>query len=81
MLQVICRPEATNKEEAYTFHTVHRKRVSNLLKNMYPEARQCEISLERIGINAARCSVALKSDVSLIFETSKKQNRPMCNNS
>uniref|UniRef100_A0A3Q4AZ95 Pecanex-like protein n=1 Tax=Mola mola TaxID=94237 RepID=A0A3Q4AZ95_MOLML len=23
MLQVICRPEATNKEEAYTFHTVH----------------------------------------------------------
>uniref|UniRef100_A0A8C7X076 Pecanex-like protein n=1 Tax=Oryzias sinensis TaxID=183150 RepID=A0A8C7X076_9TELE len=24
MLQVICRPEATNKEEAYTFHTVHR---------------------------------------------------------
>uniref|UniRef100_A0A3Q2ZHM1 Pecanex-like protein n=1 Tax=Kryptolebias marmoratus TaxID=37003 RepID=A0A3Q2ZHM1_KRYMA len=25
MLQVICRPEATNKEEAYTFHTVHSK--------------------------------------------------------
>ncbi|TMS04340.1 Pecanex-like protein 2, partial [Larimichthys crocea] len=24
MLQVICRPEATNKEEAYTFHTVHK---------------------------------------------------------
>uniref|UniRef100_A0A8B9RMT7 Pecanex-like protein n=1 Tax=Astyanax mexicanus TaxID=7994 RepID=A0A8B9RMT7_ASTMX len=23
MLQVICRPEATSKEEAYTFHTVH----------------------------------------------------------
>ncbi|KAF3708075.1 Pecanex-like protein 2 Pecanex -like protein 2 [Channa argus] len=23
MLQVICRPEATNKEDAYTFHTVH----------------------------------------------------------
>lgn len=28
MLQVICRPEATNKEEAYTFHTVHRKTSS-----------------------------------------------------
>lgn len=28
MLQVICRPEATNKEEAYTFHTVHSERVS-----------------------------------------------------
>lgn len=27
MLQVICRPEATNKEEAYTFHTVHSKHV------------------------------------------------------
>lgn len=27
MLQVICRPEATNKEEAYTFHTVHSKQV------------------------------------------------------
>lgn len=27
MLQVICRPEATNKEEAYTFHTVHSKKV------------------------------------------------------
>lgn len=26
MLQVICRPEATNKEEAYTFHTVHSRR-------------------------------------------------------
>uniref|UniRef100_A0A8C6WY13 Pecanex-like protein n=1 Tax=Neogobius melanostomus TaxID=47308 RepID=A0A8C6WY13_9GOBI len=25
MLQVICRPEATNKEDAYTFHTVHSK--------------------------------------------------------
>lgn len=25
MLQVICRPEATSKEEAYTFHTVHSK--------------------------------------------------------
>uniref|UniRef100_A0A672SQ43 Pecanex-like protein n=1 Tax=Sinocyclocheilus grahami TaxID=75366 RepID=A0A672SQ43_SINGR len=23
MLQVICRPEATSKEEAYTFHTIH----------------------------------------------------------
>lgn len=28
MLQVICRPEATNKEEAYTFHTVHSESVS-----------------------------------------------------
>lgn len=28
MLQVICRPEATSKEEAYTFHTVHRKPLS-----------------------------------------------------
>uniref|UniRef100_A0A3Q0REG4 Pecanex-like protein n=1 Tax=Amphilophus citrinellus TaxID=61819 RepID=A0A3Q0REG4_AMPCI len=28
MLQVICRPEATNKEEAYTFHTVHRKQLA-----------------------------------------------------
>uniref|UniRef100_A0AAQ5Y0N1 Pecanex-like protein n=1 Tax=Amphiprion ocellaris TaxID=80972 RepID=A0AAQ5Y0N1_AMPOC len=27
MLQVICRPEATNKEEAYTFHTVHSKQL------------------------------------------------------
>lgn len=36
MLQVICRPEATNKEEAYTFHTVHRKRVGNLLQNAHP---------------------------------------------
>lgn len=32
MLQVICRPEATNKEEAYTFHTVHRKTISDHLK-------------------------------------------------
>lgn len=32
MLQVICRPEATNKEEAYTFHTVHRKTFSDHLK-------------------------------------------------
>ncbi|KAG7256526.1 hypothetical protein CRUP_014524, partial [Coryphaenoides rupestris] len=30
MLQVICRPEATNKEEAYTFHTVHRDRPRKL---------------------------------------------------
>ncbi|XP_061913965.1 pecanex-like protein 1 [Entelurus aequoreus] len=30
MLQVICRPEATNKEEAYTFHTVHRERPRKL---------------------------------------------------
>lgn len=37
MLQVICRPEATNKEEAYTFHTVHRKRVHNLPLNEPPE--------------------------------------------
>ncbi len=29
MLQVICRPEATNKEEAYTFHTVHSKLLQN----------------------------------------------------
>lgn len=36
MLQVICRPEATNKEEAYTFHTVHRKRVGNVLQNTHP---------------------------------------------
>lgn len=28
MLQVICRPEATSKEEAYTFHTVHSKTFS-----------------------------------------------------
>lgn len=27
MLQVICRPEATNKEDAYTFHTVHSKKL------------------------------------------------------
>lgn len=32
MLQVICRPEATNKEEAYTFHTVHSKKQSGHLK-------------------------------------------------
>uniref|UniRef100_A0AAX7UT49 Pecanex-like protein n=1 Tax=Astatotilapia calliptera TaxID=8154 RepID=A0AAX7UT49_ASTCA len=31
MLQVICRPEATNKEEAYTFHTVHRNRCKLLM--------------------------------------------------
>ncbi|KAF4105743.1 hypothetical protein G5714_013405 [Onychostoma macrolepis] len=30
MLQVICRPEATSKEEAYTFHTVHRERPRKL---------------------------------------------------
>ncbi|XP_051275744.1 pecanex-like protein 1 isoform X2 [Dicentrarchus labrax] len=30
MLQVICRPEATNKEDAYTFHTVHRDRPRKL---------------------------------------------------
>ncbi|XP_014862978.1 PREDICTED: pecanex-like protein 1 isoform X4 [Poecilia mexicana] len=30
MLQVICRPEATSKEEAYTFHTVHRDRPRKL---------------------------------------------------
>ncbi|XP_044070859.1 pecanex-like protein 1 isoform X2 [Siniperca chuatsi] len=30
MLQVICRPEATNKEDAYTFHTVHRERPRKL---------------------------------------------------
>uniref|UniRef100_A0A3B3BVY1 Pecanex-like protein n=1 Tax=Oryzias melastigma TaxID=30732 RepID=A0A3B3BVY1_ORYME len=30
MLQVICRPEATNKEEAYTFHTVHGDRPRKL---------------------------------------------------
>ncbi|XP_008427416.2 pecanex-like protein 2 isoform X1 [Poecilia reticulata] len=30
MLQVICRPEATCKEEAYTFHTVHRDRPRKL---------------------------------------------------
>ncbi|KAG1927150.1 pecanex-like protein [Pimephales promelas] len=30
MLQVICRPEATCKEEAYTFHTVHRERPRKL---------------------------------------------------
>ncbi|XP_076831764.1 pecanex-like protein 2 isoform X2 [Brachyhypopomus gauderio] len=30
MLQVICRPEATSKEEAYTFHTVHRDRPRRL---------------------------------------------------
>nr|XP_020456894.1 pecanex-like protein 2 isoform X2 [Monopterus albus] len=30
MLQVICRPEATTKEEAYTFHTVHRDRPHKL---------------------------------------------------
>uniref|UniRef100_A0A3P9I815 Pecanex-like protein n=1 Tax=Oryzias latipes TaxID=8090 RepID=A0A3P9I815_ORYLA len=27
MLQVICRPEATNKEEAYTFHTISPKKT------------------------------------------------------
>lgn len=36
MLQVICRPEATSKEEAYTFHTVHSKtvpcQISHLVK-------------------------------------------------
>ncbi|XP_051503536.1 pecanex-like protein 2 isoform X4 [Myxocyprinus asiaticus] len=30
MLQVICRPEATSKEEVYTFHTVHRERPRKL---------------------------------------------------
>uniref|UniRef100_A0A8C5HQ84 Pecanex-like protein n=1 Tax=Gouania willdenowi TaxID=441366 RepID=A0A8C5HQ84_GOUWI len=30
MLQVICRPEATNKEEAYTFHTVHSEQLLHL---------------------------------------------------
>ncbi|KPP68900.1 hypothetical protein Z043_112379 [Scleropages formosus] len=30
MLQVICRPEATSKEEAFTFHTVHRDRPRKL---------------------------------------------------
>nr|XP_015218005.1 PREDICTED: pecanex-like protein 2 isoform X2 [Lepisosteus oculatus] len=30
MLQIICRPEATSKEEAYTFHTVHRERPCKL---------------------------------------------------
>ncbi|XP_062852395.1 pecanex-like protein 2 [Trichomycterus rosablanca] len=30
MLQVICRPEATSREEAYTFHTVHRERPRKL---------------------------------------------------
>ncbi|TRY96029.1 hypothetical protein DNTS_016546 [Danionella cerebrum] len=30
MLQVICRPEATSKEEAFTFHTVHRERPRKL---------------------------------------------------
>uniref|UniRef100_A0A669CPP0 Pecanex-like protein n=1 Tax=Oreochromis niloticus TaxID=8128 RepID=A0A669CPP0_ORENI len=34
MLQVICRPEATNKEEAYTFHTVHRKYWCKLLMSV-----------------------------------------------
>uniref|UniRef100_A0A8C5FW89 Pecanex-like protein n=1 Tax=Gadus morhua TaxID=8049 RepID=A0A8C5FW89_GADMO len=31
MLQVICRPEATNKEDAYTFHTVHSTSESDRL--------------------------------------------------
>ncbi|KAL4640844.1 pecanex-like protein 2 isoform X2 [Arapaima gigas] len=30
MLQVICRPEANSKEEAFTFHTVHRDRPRKL---------------------------------------------------
>ena len=30
MLQVICRPEATNKEDAYTFHTVHSEYLLHL---------------------------------------------------
>ncbi|MBN3309285.1 PCX2 protein, partial [Amia calva] len=30
MLQVICRPEATSKEEVYTFNTVHRERPRKL---------------------------------------------------
>lgn len=36
MLQVICRPEATSKEEAYTFHTVHSKSSGAKLS-------QCEV--------------------------------------
>lgn len=72
MLQVICRPEATNKEEAYTFHTVHRKRVSYLLQNMCPEAEQMASLLNfHFGISAACGFVALKPHVSAMFEKTK----------
>uniref|UniRef100_A0A3Q2GPN2 Pecanex-like protein n=1 Tax=Cyprinodon variegatus TaxID=28743 RepID=A0A3Q2GPN2_CYPVA len=48
MLQVICRPEATNKEEAYTFHTVHSEPscLEGLLDGMYCLSLQEEDSLD-----------------------------------
>ncbi|KAJ8247997.1 hypothetical protein GJAV_G00237000 [Gymnothorax javanicus] len=42
MLQVICRPEATSKEEAYTFHTVH-KYVSRC--EAWPSAHSTSITI------------------------------------
>lgn len=50
MLQVICRPEATNKEDAYTFHTVHSKQPSErkstvkMLCNVVCTLKQSEMS-------------------------------------
>ncbi|CAB1313252.1 unnamed protein product [Coregonus sp. 'balchen'] len=43
MLQVICRPEATNKEDAYKFHTVHSK--CKILGDLLSTSSECQDGL------------------------------------
>uniref|UniRef100_A0A671QEJ1 Pecanex-like protein n=1 Tax=Sinocyclocheilus anshuiensis TaxID=1608454 RepID=A0A671QEJ1_9TELE len=60
MLQVICRPEATSKEEAYTFHTIHSEYSDSMTETIVVCYVQCHISLVFVHVELAQPKMGIQ---------------------